>query len=267
MNVLMIGAHPDDCEVFGGGTAALFSRQGHRVKFISTTNGDAGHHELSGEALVTRRSAETIGASRILGVSYEIFNNHDGQLEPDLSNRNLIIQKIREWEADIVITHRPNDYHPDHRYTSQMVQDAAYMVMVPNVVAGTPPLRKNPLFLYFQDHFQKPYPFQPHIVLDIEDTYETKLNALHAHDSQFYEWLPWIEGKLEQVPDDPKKRLKWLKKEFPAKPEKGFLKVLKKYYGEKRSKKVKHAEAFEICEYGHQPSEKEIKQLIQMLSS
>jgi LmbE family N-acetylglucosaminyl deacetylase len=263
MNILMIGAHPDDCEVFGGGTAALFSRQGHHVKFISTTNGDAGHHELSGEALVTRRSTETIGASRILGVSYEIFDNHDGQLEPSLSNRNLIIQRIREWEADIVITHRPNDYHPDHRYTSQMVQDAAYMVMVPNIVSGTVPLRKNPLFLYFQDHFQRPYPFQPHIVLDITETYETKMKALHAHESQFYEWLPWIEGKPEEVPKEAGKRLEWLKKQFTSQPGKELTDVLTKHYV---GRQVKHAEAFEISEYGHQPEEEEIRELVQMLS-
>jgi len=267
MNVLMIGAHPDDCEVFGGGTAALFTSRGHDVKFISTTNGDAGHHALTGEALVARRSKETIEAAQVLGVSYEILDNHDGQLVADLKNRNLIIQKIREWQADIVITHRPNDYHPDHRYTSQLVQDAAYMVMVPNVVMNIPPLHKNPIFLYFQDHFRKPYPFEPHIVLDISESYDAKIRALHAHDSQFYEWLPWIEDKLEEVPESPEARIKWLKKNFTAKPGKSLRKVLKWYYGDQQGKNVKHAEAFEICEYGHQPSEKEIRELVRALAS
>jgi LmbE family N-acetylglucosaminyl deacetylase len=266
MNILMIGAHPDDCEVFGGGTAALFSAKGHDVKFISVTNGDAGHHELMGEELVARRSKETIEAAQVLGVSYEILDNHDGQLEPTLYNRNLIIQKIREWQADIVITHRLNDYHPDHRYTSQLVQDAAYMVMVPNVVIKAPPLRKNPLFLYFQDHFKKPYPFQPHIAINIEEVYEAKLMALHAHDSQFYEWLPWIEGKLEEVPEDNEKRFQWLKKQWKSKPAKEVRKTLKKYYGDKRGGQIKQAEAFEICEYGRQPVDKEIRELIHMLS-
>ncbi len=266
MKILMIGAHPDDCEVLGGGTAALFSSRGHDVKFISTTTGDAGHYLLSGEALVKRRSKESIEAARILGVSYEILDNHDGQLEADLANRNLIIRKIREWQADIVITHRPNDYHPDHRYTSQLVQDAAYMVTVPNVVMETPPLRKNPVFLYFQDHFQKPCPFQPHIALDITETYEVKMKALHAHDSQFYEWLPWIEGKLEEVPDDANERLEWLKKQFTFHPGHKVIKVLNRYYGDQYGNEVKHAEAFEISEYGHQPGEEEIRELVRVLS-
>ena len=265
MNILMIGAHPDDCEVFGGGTAALFSSRGHNVKFISTTNGDAGHHVLSNEALVDKRSIESVKAARILGVSYEIMNNHDGQLEATLANRNLIIEKIREWQADIVITHRPNDYHPDHRYTSQLVQDAAYMVMVPNVVVRVPPLRKNPIFLYFQDSFKRPYPFQPHIALDISETYEAKINALHAHDSQFYEWLPWIAGQEEEVPEGEEERLRWIKQQFPSRPGKELRKVLKWYYGDKHGKQVKHVEAFEISEYGHQPEEKQIRELVNLL--
>lgn len=267
MNLLFIGAHPDDCEVFGGGSAALFSKHGHQVKFISTTNGDAGHHMLSGEALVARRSKESIKAARALGVSYEILDKHDGHLITDLPGRNLIIEKIRGWQADIVVTHRPYDYHPDHRYTSQMVQDAAYLVMVPHIVRHIPPLRKNPIFLYFQDNFQRPCPFQPHIAIDIGQTYEAKMKALYAHDSQFYEWIPWINGQAHQVPEGKNERIKWLKHQFPSRPDKKTRKVLERYYGEKRGKKVKHAEAFEVSEYGHQPGKKEIKDLVRMLTS
>ncbi|MFP4091944.1 MAG: PIG-L deacetylase family protein [Cyclobacteriaceae bacterium] len=259
MNILFIGAHPDDCEVFGGGTAALFVAAGHRVKFISTTNGDAGHHILTDGALVDRRSKESIAAASALGVDYEIFDNHDGMLEPDLKNRLLIIKRIREWQADIVITHRPNDYHPDHRYTSQLVQDAAYMVMVPNLVRETPPLRKNPLFLYFQDHFTKPYPFQPDIVVGIDEVLEQKISALHAHGSQFYEWLPWIEGFIEQVPQEEAERREWLRKTWLHIANKKTRKALQACYGEKKGKKFRYAEAFEICEYGYQPNADEIR--------
>ncbi|MEK6476921.1 PIG-L family deacetylase [Catalinimonas sp. 4WD22] len=265
MNILFIGAHPDDCEVYGGGTATLFSKLGHRVKFISVTNGDAGHHIMRGTELVDCRSKESIKASQVLGVSYEIMDNHDGQLEPDLQNRSRIIQRIREWEADIVITHRPNDYHPDHRYTSQLVQDAAYMVMVPNVAPGVAPLRKNPLFLYFQDHFQKPYPFRPDIAVSIDETYEHKILSLDAHSSQFYEWLPWIEGKLEQVPQDEKERTNWLKEQWTKKPTDEVRKSLSRWYGNTKAEKVQHAEAFEVCEYGRQVSEDDIRHLFPML--
>ena len=115
------------------GTAALWAQAGHAVKFVCLTNGNAGHHEQSGDALVDRRSQESTIAAHHLGVAYEILDNPDGQLEPTLYNRNLLIAKIREWQADVVVTHRPNDYHPDHRYTSLLVQDAAYLVMVPNI--------------------------------------------------------------------------------------------------------------------------------------
>ncbi len=265
MNILFIGAHPDDCEVYGGGTAALFSQMGHKVKFISTTNGNAGHHQLMGNALIDRRSAETVAAARILGVAYEVLNNDDGQLEPTFVNRSEIIRKIREWNADIVVTHRPNDYHPDHRYTSILVQDAAYLVMVPNLAMEVPPLQNNPAFFYFADRFQKPYPFSPDVAVDISKTYDAKIQALHAHTSQFYEWLPWISGKSDEVPESEEERISWLKQQWPNLPDKKTVESLKKWYGPERTKKVEQAEGFELCEYGHQPNEGEIRQLFPML--
>lgn len=265
LKVLFIGAHPDDCEVYGGGTAALFSRLGHQVKFISVTNGNAGHHDLMGNDLVDRRSMETVAASQVLGVAYEVLDHDDGQLEPSVANRNEIIRKIREWQADIVITHRPNDYHPDHRNTSVLVQDAAYLVMVPNLVFDTPALRHNPAFFYFADHFQKPYPFSPDVAIDIGETYDTKIQSLHAHTSQFYEWLPWISGKLEEVPAPEADRPDWLKKLWPSTPNEKTRKLLEKWYGNDKASQIQHAEAFELCEYGHQPDEDEIRRLFPMI--
>lgn len=265
LKILFIGAHPDDCEVYGGGTAALFARMGHKVKFISITNGNAGHHQLMGNSLVDRRSAETIAAAQVLGVAYEVLDHDDGQLEPTVNNRNEIIRKIRNWQADVVVTHRPNDYHPDHRYTSVMVQDAAYLVMVPNLVMEVPPLRHHPAFFYFADRFQKPHPFSPDIAIDISDTYEAKIQALHAHTSQFYEWLPWIDGKSDQVPDTEEDRLDWLKQQWPSIPDEKMQKSLAKWYGEKRAAQVKQAEAFELCEYGYQPNEDELRRLFPMI--
>ena len=266
IRILYIVAHPDDGEVYGGGTAALWSQAGHAVKFISVTDGCAGHHQLSGAALVDRRSQESVVAAQQLGVAYEILDNPDGQLEPTLYNRHRLIAKIREWQADVVITHRPNDYHPDHRYTSLLVQDAAYLVMVPNLVPEVPPLRKNPVFLYFADHFQKPTPFSPDVAVDIDTTYEQKIRALHAHTSQFYEWLPWIEGRSEEVPDSEEERLDWLRQRWPSAVDERTREALKRWYGEEKGKAVQHAEAFEICEYGHPPDVADIKRLFPMVA-
>ena len=98
---------------------------------------------------------------------------------------------------------RPNDYHPDHRYTGVLLQDAAFMVTVPNVTPDTPALRKNPVFIYFEDGFQKPAPFRPDIAISIDDVIDEKVDVLDAHVSQMYEWLPWHDGSLEEVPKDP----------------------------------------------------------------
>jgi LmbE family N-acetylglucosaminyl deacetylase len=265
LRIIFIGAHPDDCDIKGGGTAALFVGLGHQVKFLSVTNGDAGHQTQGGGMLAKRRIAETQEVARRLGVSYDVLDNHDGELLPTLEIRLQIIRKIREWKADVVIAPRSNDYHPDHRYTGVLVQDAAFMVGVPNVAPDVEPLRKNPVFLYFQDNFKKPNPFQPDIAVDITPVIEKKLAGLDAHQSQFYEWLPWIGNYESDVPKDPSKYKDWLLQKRVAKPNPDVQKSLVKWYGANQAAKVSYAEAFEICEYGTQPTEADIRRLFPML--
>jgi LmbE family N-acetylglucosaminyl deacetylase len=266
LRIIMIGAHPDDCDQDGGATAILFAKMGHAVRFVSVTNGDAGHQSMGGGMLAKRRMAEAQEAGKRFGVTYKVLDNHDGELLPTLAVRLQVIREIREWNADIVIAPRPNDYHPDHRYTGVLVQDAAYMVAVPNVAADTPPLKKNPVFLYFQDFFQRPNTFRPDVAIDISAVYEQKIHAMDAHESQMYEWLPWIGGYFEKVPGDKSQREKWLAsiRAVTITPE--VRTSLEKWYGKDYAAQVKHAEAFEICEYGTQPSEAEIKRLFPMLA-
>ncbi|MCX6620408.1 MAG: PIG-L family deacetylase, partial [Acidobacteria bacterium] len=189
LRVIAIGAHPDDCDLKFGGTAIRMTGMGYAVKFLSVTNGDAGHQTMAGAELARRRKGEALESARRLGIAeYEVLDNHDGELTPNLEVRKQIIRAIRRWNADIVLAPRPNDYHPDHRYTGVLVQDSAYVVGVPNICADTPPLRKNPIFIYYEDHFQKPAPFRADVTVPIEDVWEQKLSALDAHVSQFYEW-------------------------------------------------------------------------------
>ncbi len=265
IRIIMIGAHPDDCDQDGGGTAILFAKMGYAVKFVAVTNGDAGHQDMGGGILANRRLAEAKEAGRRFGVEYDVLPNHDGELVPSLDVRLQIIRKIREWNADVVIAPRPNDYHPDHRYTGVLVQDAAYMVGVPNVASDIPPLKKNPVFLYFQDHFQRPNPFRPDVAVDITSVYNQKVHALDAHESQFYEWLPWIGGYLNEVPSDKNAREKWLATKEGGTVTPALRASLEKWYGPAASQ-VKYAESFEICEYGSQPSQEDLKRLFPMLA-
>jgi LmbE family N-acetylglucosaminyl deacetylase len=261
----MIGAHPDDCDQDGGGTAILFASLGHAVKFVSVTNGDAGHQSEGGGMLAMRRRAEAQEAGKRFGVVYDVLDNHDGELLPSLEVRLQIIRKIREWKADIVIAPRPNDYHPDHRYTGVLVQDAAYMVGVPNVAPDTPPLKKNPVFLYFQDFFQRPNAFRPDVAIDISSVFEKKIDGLDAHVSQVYEWLPWIGGYSDKVPADKGERKKWLAKDRVVTITLEVRKTLEHFYGKEQAAKVQHAEAFEVCEYGSRPSHEDLMALFPML--
>jgi LmbE family N-acetylglucosaminyl deacetylase len=267
IRIIMIGAHPDDCDQDGGGTAIIFAKMGYAVKFVSVTNGDAGHQTEGGTALAKRRFAEAQEAGKRFGVTYDVLDNHDGQLLPTLEVRLQIIKKIREWNADIVIAPRPNDYHPDHRYTGVLVQDAAYMVAVPNVAPETPALKKNPVFLYFQDFFQRPNPFRPDVAVDITGVFAQKIHAMDAHESQMYEWLPWIGHYLDQVPKNKNDHEKWLAETRAVKITPDIRRSLEKWYGKEKASQVVHAEAFEICEYGTQPNNDDIKRLFPMLGS
>jgi LmbE family N-acetylglucosaminyl deacetylase len=262
VRVIAFGAHPDDCDLGAGGLAAKFVKLGHKVKFVSLTNGDAGHQSEGGGRLAMRRRAEAQEAGRRLGIEYEVLDNHDGRLLPTLEVREHIIREIRQWKADVVIGPRPNDYHPDHRYTGVLVQDASYMVIVPNIVTDAPALRRNPVFLYYSDRFTRPQAFRPDIVVSIDDVYQQKIEMLDAHTSQFYEWLPWTTGQLDEVPKDPSARKRWLATQPIAvsnvRPD--WRNALERRYGAEAAG-IQHAEAFEITEYGRQPSEEEIRKL------
>jgi len=263
LRVMAVGAHPDDCDEKVGGAAILYSRAGHEVKFVSATNGDTGHHEMGGGTLARRRFEEAQAAAKIAGIEYEILEIHNGQLTPTIENRWTIVEIIRRFRPDLVITHRPNDYHPDHRYTSQIVQDAAYTVTIPNVAALTPHLRYNPVFAYMSDRFQKPCPFTPDVAVAIDEVIDEKVRMLDCHESQFYEWLPYNHG-IEDVPEGREERLEWLKDwrgAGYAQVADRFRGILEKLYGKGRGAGIRYAEAFEICEYGRTPEADELPRL------
>mgnify|MGYP000058942663 CR=1 FL=1 len=257
-SLLVVGAHPDDCSIKAGGTAVKYVEAGRDVTFLSVTDGSAGHHELSREEIAARRRRETEAVADTLGVEYEVFDIPDGRLEPTLENRERLLRFVREVDPDLVLGPRPNDYHPDHRYTAQLIQDAAYTLIVPNVCPDTPALDANPVFGYVADHFRKPAPFEPDVVLDVSDVESRKIDALHCHESQMYEWLPYTFGELDSVPDGEDARREWLADDglghLAANTEMNvadrFREELRERYGPERGDAVEHAEAVEISEYG-----------------
>jgi len=261
--IICIGAHPDDAESGAAGTAAMWLAKGYHVKFVAVTNGDVGHWKESGPELARRRKAEVEHGAKLVGYDFEILDIHDGELMPTLENRRAIARLIREWKADVVITHRPNDYHPDHRYTSILVQDTAYMVTVPKFCPDVPALKNNPVFLYFSDRFEKPYPFQPDIIVGIDSVMEKKLDVLLGMISQFYEG--GVSGSADLIPSDPEKqKARWeaTRERFVNRQRNianKYRKNLEEWYGKDRAAKIQFAEAFEICEYGRRPDKAEIR--------
>lgn len=262
LRYIAFGAHPDDCELFCGGLAAKCVARGDSVKFVSITNGNAGHHRDSRDVLKNRRAQEARNAASVLGIEYEILHFNDGELTLSLDARYAIIRLIRDWKADVVLSHRPHDYHPDHRYTGMSVQDSAYLVMVPLICPETPPLAWNPFFFYFWDPFKKPYAFQPDAAVDVDDVMNCKWDMMSRHVSQFFEWLPYVDGLTDPVPTDVIERRSWLEKIWTpwltAMTDCCQNQLANRYGGEKA---ITFAETFELCEYGRRPSPEDLDRI------
>jgi LmbE family N-acetylglucosaminyl deacetylase len=250
--LLILGAHPDDAEFHAGGLATVWSEQGGTVKVVSVTNGESGHHQTAGPALVERRRAELAAAARVIGATSEVWDFPDGRLEPSLELRWQIIREIRRFAPDLVLTHRTCDYHPDHRAVGQAVQDASYLVTVPSLVREVPALSKDPVVGYMPDRFTKPAPLQGDVVLDISDQLDRVVDMLACHESQVFEWLPFNQGVLAEVPADAAGRREWLSgwvmNRLRPQAER-YRRELVATYGHERGSRVEWAEAYEISEY------------------
>jgi LmbE family N-acetylglucosaminyl deacetylase len=253
LRVLIFGAHPDDPDSKSGGTAALYMQGGHTVKMVSLTNGDAGHMWEGGAPLAWRRRIEAANAGKAVGCEYITLDHHDGMLMPSLDVRDEVITIVRDFRPDLVICPRMWDYHPDHRACGTVVVDAMYMATVPNVVSRAEHLRKMPVIAYAYDPFQRPYPIQPDVVIDISAVFEHKLNAYGSHISQVYEWLPYNRRELDQVPAGEAERRAWLyevvKRRWGTVAAK-FRAQLIARYGEERGRACFAAEVYEGSEYG-----------------
>jgi LmbE family N-acetylglucosaminyl deacetylase len=268
LRIIGFGAHPDDAEILVGGTAMLWSALGHEVELVSVTNGDIGHTRIKGPELAARRLAEVQQCAKIFGTTVRVLDIHDGELMPTLENRRTITRLIRQARADIVISHRPNDYHPDHRYVGVLVQDSAFMVTVPFFCPDTPhiPFSANPVFLFMSDNFQQPYPFRADIVVAIDTVLERKLDALLKLESAFVENTcigPYPENEAQRAAFAKAARER-LRGWFAGVADR-YRDKLVECYGEEQGRQVRYAEAFEICEYGRQPTAGELKRLFPFL--
>ncbi|MBQ9806791.1 MAG: PIG-L family deacetylase [Clostridia bacterium] len=279
MRILAIGAHQDDNEFRCGGLAHKYVKMGHEVRFLSLCNGCGGHHIMTPEETTARRAKESAAVADYLGITYDVWDIDDCTLMPDLATRERLIRYIRAFAPDVILSHRTNDYHADHRAAGQLVQDASYVLTVPHTCPDVPAMKRMPIILYHEDRFKNPE-FRADLVFDMDDEIDTKLHIAHLNESQVYEWLPYNDG-FDNVPVGERARMEWLKgmnvtadttdEEILA-AGRGyairFAKVAAKFrrelidrYGAERGSRVRFAEAFELCEYGRQPDEQELKEL------
>lgn len=269
MRVILIGAHPDEADMYGGGTAARFAEMGHEVKMVSLTNGDAGHFEMERFALAARRYQEAQEAANRLGVlEYDVLDTHDSELMPTLELRKKVIQLIREWNADVVISLNPNGGgHPDNRACGKVVDEAMAFVTNRYALLGVAPLEKRPAHLYMIDYITMRV-HRHDVVIDIGSTIEKKLLACDANASQFYEASARQYCALEDVPTS------WEtgRREFILEHWADTIYTLPhmrdrlaELYGAEQAQKVEFAETFQFSDDSEIPTDDEIRRIFPML--
>ena len=260
MRYLVIGAHPDDCDLLFGGTALKLIALGHEVMFVSVTDGRMGHHTMTPDETVARRTLEAQAAGRAFGlVDYKVLSHPDGDLVPTLEIRKELIGIIRDFAPDMVLSHRICDYHPDHRATGQLATDATFLIGVPHYCPEQPIPDNRPVFAFTYDTFTHPEPFRVDAATDITDVIDCKLAAVDKHVSQFYEWLVF-DMKLPEIDINKvsvEERIEFLKKYFCVRD-----RIIAKLANASGISTGEFAEAFEMSEYGRQVSPEEFRRML-----
>lgn len=191
MNVLFVGAHPDDIESYGGGTAALYAEQGHNVFFCVATNGNVGSTSLSKQEIAAVRHKEAINGAKVIGAQLIWLGFDDEFLLDSVETRHAFIEAFRIARPDVIFCHWREDYNPDHSISGMIVDECAHMSTIPNIETASSPTDKIP-HVYFMDT-PIGVNFVPEIYVDITKTFAKKVEMVRAHASQG-DWMKHVFG-------------------------------------------------------------------------
>jgi LmbE family N-acetylglucosaminyl deacetylase len=193
MNILFFGAHPDDMEILCGGTILECIARGHTAWMAVATNGNVGSPTLSKSEIAAVRRREAEEAAGVLGAAGLIWMDEDDEfLFDDLPTRLKFVDAIRQARADVIVTHNPQDYHPDHNACSKLASDARILSAVRLIETAHPHLPQSPE-LYYMDSVAGIH-FVPQFFVDVSAHTARKLEALAKHDSQ----NSWVKSIFNQ---------------------------------------------------------------------
>ena len=216
-----------------------------------------GHQSEGGGMLAARRRAEAREAGQRVGIDYVVLDNHDGELVPSLKSGTADPPDPR-WKADFVLSPRPNDYHPDHRYTGVLVQDAAFMVTVPNVASDTPPLRRirSSSTTRIASRSRSPSRRTSRWPSTTPSRRRSPCSTRTCRSST--SGCPWHDGTLDQVPKDADGAQGLAVESAGESAARQPCAPHWRSFTGRTARQNQNAEAFEICEYGRRPNAEEI---------
>ena len=182
MNILAIGAHPDDIEINCAGTLAKYAAEGHKVFIATATNGNIGSATLPKDEIGAIRKKEAAKSASIIGAEYICLDYDDELFYEDVNVRMKFINLVRHCKADVILTHNPHDYNPDHMLTSKIINDIQVMIPIAKLETEEEPCPTLPIIYYFEP--AKGMGFIPTDYVDITDYFETKKKMFLCHESQ-----------------------------------------------------------------------------------
>ena len=187
MNILAIGAHPDDIEYGCGGTLLKYKKQGHSIFIAYTTSGNTGSNTLTDPfEIATLRENEAMRAAEIYGAQVRFLRSNDERLMDTDHTRSQVLDAMRWANPDVIFTHSSTDESPDHAMTSKLVRNMMLSLPGRNQRAQLPPIAKKPsLFFWETDNGVDSL---PEIYVDISDELEDKIKALACFASQ-EDWM------------------------------------------------------------------------------
>ncbi|MGA7159555.1 MAG: bacillithiol biosynthesis deacetylase BshB1 [Bacteroidota bacterium] len=182
LDVLAIGAHPDDIELSCAATVAKLVRSGKKVAIVDLTQGELG---TRGSKQI--RKEEAAKAAKILGIEFrDNLRMADGNIECNRKNLISVMEVLRTFQPSVLLFPHWLERHPDHEHAHRLCKEAWFLAGLEKIPTRVNGKKQEPFRPKKYFHYMQKYEFTPSFIVDVSDVYDVKTKALLAFESQFH---------------------------------------------------------------------------------